>query len=266
MLELLKKSPFRFAKRLLVEHHDKIQGYIPDKYFVCSTPGGKIYLNLKESPMMLERCFGFYEPEKTRAVQSFLEPGDTFVDVGGNKGDFAFLAAKVVGKNGRVVCVEPEPTNFGWIRRSAELNGYTNIDFCNLALSNKDGESLLHLGSKSGFHTLLSGAPDREHGSIEVKTRTLDGLLQELRINSLNVLKIDVEGAELQVLQGAAQTIRANSSIIVLLDLHPSLGVDPRAIFDLLTSLGLTACQMRAPYNTPAAARPDTFEVLARRL
>jgi FkbM family methyltransferase len=216
--------------------------------------------------MMLERCFGFYEPEKTRAVQSFLKPGDTFVDVGGNKGDFAFLAAKLVGENGRVVCVEPEPTNIGWIRRSAELNGYTNIDLCNLALSNKDGESLLHLGSKSGFHTLLSGAPDREHGSIEVKTRTLDGLLQELKINSLNVLKIDVEGAEFQVLQGAAQAIRANPSIIVLLDLHPSLGVDPREIFDLLASLGLTACQMRPPYNIPAAPQPDTFEVLARRL
>jgi FkbM family methyltransferase len=265
MLELLKKSPIRFAKRLLVEHHDKIRGYIPDTYFVCSVPGGKIYLNLKESPMMLERCFGFYEPEKTRAIQSFLKPGDAFVDVGGNKGDFAFLAAKLVGKNGRVVCIEPEPTNFGWICRSAELNGYTNINLCNLALSNQDAESLLHLGSKSGFHTLLSGAPDREHGSIAVKTRTLDGLLQELKINSVSALKIDVEGAELQVLQGAAETIRGNPSIIVLLDLHPSLGVDPREIFDLLTAFGLTVCKMRSPYNIPAAPQPDTFEVLARR-
>jgi FkbM family methyltransferase len=80
--------------------------------------------------------------------------------VGGNKGDFALLAAKLAGENGKVVCIEPEPTNHGWIRRSIELNGYKNIHLSNLALSDRDGECTLYLGTKSGSHTLVSGAPD----------------------------------------------------------------------------------------------------------
>src|SRR5581483_2449965 len=161
MANLLKKSPVRFAKRLLIDHHQAIRWLIPDKYFVFSVPGGKIYLNVKESSMMLERALGLYEPAKTQAIRALLKPDETFVDVGGNKGDFALLAAKVAGPGGKVVCIEPEPTNFGWIRRSIELNGYKNIQLCNLALSDYDGEALLHLGTKSGFHTLLSGAPER---------------------------------------------------------------------------------------------------------
>ena len=266
MTSLLKKSPVRFAKRKLIEHYDRIQWLIPDRYSIFSVPGGKIYLNIKESSMMLERACGLYEPEKTRAVRALLKPGETFVDVGGNKGDFARFAAKIAGENGKVVCIEPEPTNYGWIRRSVELNGYRNIQVCNLALSDRDGESLLHLGTKSGFHTLLEGAPDREQGLLTVKTRRLDSLLQELGVPVVNVLKIDVEGAEIQVLKGAVETIRANPQIIVLLDIHPFLGVNPSEVFECLSSLGLTACQMVPPYDSPTAPHKEIYDVVARRL
>jgi len=265
MPKLLRKSPVRFAKRLLINHHDKIRWCIPDRYFVCSAPGGKIYLNIKESSMMLERCFWLYEPEKTKAVQNFLRPGDSFVDVGGNKGDFALLAAKIVGPRGKVICVEPEPKNFGWITRSVQLNGYENIQLCNVALSDHDGEAALHLGAKSGFHTLLSGAPERDHGFVKVKTRTLDGLLRDSKIQSVNILKIDVEGAELQVLRGAAETIRANPHLVVLLDLHPSLGVNVAEVFDFLASLGLSVFQMRSPYNLPALPTREIYDVVAKK-
>lgn len=266
MANLLQKSPIRFVKRMLVKYHDKIRWLIPDRYFVYSVAGGKIYLNVKESSMMLERSFGLYEQEKIKAVQAFLKPGDSFVDVGGNKGDFALLAAKLVGESGNVVCIEPEPTNHGWIGRSIELNGYRNIRLCNLALADRDGECTLHLGTKSGFHTLLSGAPDRDQGTITVKTRTLDNLLRELKVGAVNILKIDVEGAELQVLRGAAETIRANPDMILLLDVHGSLGVNPAEVFECLHTMGLTACQMRPPYNVPATPHEGIYDVVARRL
>ena len=218
----------------------RVVGIRPDRYFVCSVAGGKIYLNVKESSMMLERSFGFYEQEKIKAVQAFLKPGDRFVDVGGNKGDFALLAARLAGENGKVVCIKPEPTNHGWIRRSIELNDYKNIHLCNLALSDRDGACTLYLGTKSGFHTLLSGAPDRDKGSVTVKTRTLDNLLRELEVRAVNILKIDVEGAEVQVLKGARETIRANPDMIILLDVHPFLGANPSAVFECLHTVGLT--------------------------
>jgi len=215
--------------------------------------------------MMLERCFWLYEPEKTRAVQNFLQPGGTFVDVGGNKGDFALLAAKTAGPKGKVVCVEPEPENFSWITRSVKLNGYDNIQLCNVALSDHEGEAALHLGAKSGFHTLLSGAPERDHGFVMVKTRTLDGLLRESKTDSVNILKIDVEGAELQVLRGAVETIRANPQLIIFLDLHPVLGVNVFEVFDFLSSLGFGVFEMHPPYDAPALPTREIYDVVARK-
>jgi len=264
--DLLKKSPRRFAKRWLIDNHDRIRRFIPDRYFVFAEAGGNIYLNIKESPMMLARALGLYELEKTKAIQDLLKSRETFIDVGGNKGDFALLASKIAGGYGRVICIEPEPANCGWIQRSIDLNGYKNIRLCNLALNDHDGESLLYLGTKSGFHTLLPGAPERDQGSVKVRTRKLDSLLPELGVGPVNVLKIDVEGAELPVLKGAAETIRANPQIIVLLDIHPFLGVNPVEVFDCLNALGLTACRMCPPYNIPATPHGGNFDVLARRL
>src|SRR6202011_1161688 len=86
----------RFAQRLLINHHEAIRWLIPDRYFAFPGPGGRIYLNVKESSMMLARAFGLYELRKVKAVQALLKSGDTFIDVGGNKGDFALLAAKIV--------------------------------------------------------------------------------------------------------------------------------------------------------------------------
>lgn len=265
MPNFLQKSPVRFAKWWLIDHHEQIRWCIPNRYFPFSVPGGKIYLNIKESSMMLERCFWLYEPQKTRALQHFLKPGGTFVDVGGNKGDFALLAARIAGPKGKVVCVEPEPTNFTWIERSVRLNRYSNIQVHNVALSDAEGEAVLHLGAKSGFHTLLKGAPERNHGSVTVKTRTLDSLLQGAGLDSVSVLKIDVEGAEVQVLLGATETIKANPQIVVLIDLHPFLGVNVKEAFDLMASLGLRTFEMRPPYDIPAVPNQEIYDVVARR-
>jgi FkbM family methyltransferase len=263
---IFKKSPIRFAKQVLINHHEAIRWLIPDHYFAFPGIGGRIYLNIKESSMMLARAFGLYELRKVKAVQSLLRSGDTFIDVGGNKGDFALLAAKITGDSGQVVCVEPEPTNCKWIRQSIQLNQYQNIDLWNVALSDHDSEALLYLGTKSGFHTLLSGQPERNQGCLKVTTRTLDALLKERKTSSVQMIKIDVEGAELQVLRGSVEVIKNNPDIVLLLDIHPFLGVDPVEVFDFLRSLGLTVCQMRPPYNVPATPHQGIDDVVARRL
>src|SRR6202011_3928023 len=136
--------------------------------------------------------------------------------------------------SGRVFCIEPEPTNCKWIRRSVQLNSYENIDLFSVALSDRDSEALMYLGTKSGFHTLLSGQPERNQGCLKVTTRTLDALLRERKTPSVQMIKIDVEGAELQVLRGSVETIKNNPAIVLLLDIHPFLGVDPVQVFDFL--------------------------------
>jgi FkbM family methyltransferase len=263
---IFRKSPIHFAKQILIKHHEAIRWLIPDRYFAFPGLGGRIYLNIKESSMMLARALGLYELRKVKAVQALLRPGDTFIDVGGNKGDFALLAAKITGDSGKVFCIEPEPTNCKWIGQSIQLNRYENVELCSVALSDHNSEALLYLGTKSGLHTLLSGQSERNQGCLKVTTRTLDALLKERKTPSVQMIKIDVEGAELQVLKGSVETIKNNPDIVLLLDIHPSLGVDPAEVFDFLSSLGLTACQMRPPYNVPATPHQGIDDVVARRL
>ena len=101
---------------------------------------------------------------------------------------------------------------------------------------------------------------------LKVIVRKLDSLLPELQVGAVNALKIDVEGAELQVLKGAAETIAANPQIVLFLDIHPFLGVNPSEVFDYLGFLGLTVCEMRQPYNLPAMPHEGIFDIVARRL
>jgi FkbM family methyltransferase len=139
-----------------------------------------------------------------------------------------------------VLAFEPHPENCRWIRRSIAKNASLNIDLYELALSDANGTSQLHLGEKSGFHTLLAGTPRKEKETIEVQTRRLEDLLAEVRFERpIDAIKLDVEGAEMSVLRGARETISRSPHIVLFVDVHPYLGVNAKEVYDYLRGLGL---------------------------
>jgi FkbM family methyltransferase len=238
------------CKSLLLKTYPVWSRAIPSFYYPYKFEGGRIYLNIKESRMMLQRALGRYELSKHDAFKRFLRPGATFIDVGCNKGDFSLLASRLVGPQGRVLSFEPHPENCRWIRKSIAKNQYDNINLYPLALSDANGVAQLHLGEKSGFHTLLAGKPRREKGTLEVQTRRLDDLLDEIRFQRpIHAIKIDVEGADMHVLRGAGKTIAKNPDIVVFLDVHPDLGVDPKEVCDYLRSFGLALFAEEPPFD-----------------
>jgi FkbM family methyltransferase len=211
---------------------------VEERYRPYEFAGGLIYLDVDESPMMRARAEGRFEPEKTAALQRLLEPGMTFVDVGANKGDFSLIAARTMNDEGRVLAFEPSPDNCVWIRKSIELNGYRSIVLHELALSDVEGHVPLYLGERSGWHSLVRGEHAGE--SIEVEARTLDSVLAGTGDAHVDVLKIDVEGAELQVLGGAERTLAEQPPRAVLVDLHPARGVDPAEVAAILAGHGFS--------------------------
>lgn len=253
----------RIARELISRHHT-LRPLLPRGYHAYPGPGGWINLDLRESPMMLARALHAYEKAKVSALRAALKPGMTFVDVGGNKGDFSLIAAKVMGDTGRVLCVEPEPGNAAWIQRSLDRNRYTSVELLTAALADKDGEETLFLGPKSGWHTLIQD-PTVVVGELTVKTFTLDGVLAARGLHHVDVIKIDVEGAEDRVLAGATKTFSGDGPMMVLLDIHPPR-VDALAICKQLTDWGFT---FRDPYelSRPRPSAPDamTIEVVAIR-
>jgi FkbM family methyltransferase len=237
---------------------------MPSFYYPYKFSGGRIYLDITESPMMLARVVGRYEPEKHKALEIFLRPGSTFVDVGANKGDFSLVAGKVVGSEGRVLAFEPEPTNYKWMRRSVKLNGYRNVSLYQIALSDRNGQAPLYLGEKSGWHTLVSGQRFRGQGVIYVETRTLDSFLEQMHfVDHIDVMKIDVEGAELQVLAGASATLGKAGNMVILIDVHPELDVHPRDVCEFLETKGFSLFQERWPFSNPVGDLRDLHSMVA---
>ena len=249
-----------------IRNYPGLQPFFPDEYFNFSFVGGNIYLNVKESSMMLARALGMYEPDKTQTIYSLLKHGQTFIDVGCNKGDFSLLAAKITGENGSVLAFEPEPDNCHWIEESIKLNNYENINLFQLALGEKNEDTQLYLGEKSGWHSLVSTQGNNTgNSSIEVKKRTLDSILGEVVDIQVDMIKIDVEGAEMEVLKGASLMLENNPDLIMLLDLHPHMGVNPVEVCGFLSERGFQILNMKVPHLALVNIDNKTTEILAMR-
>ena len=212
-----------------------------------------IYLNITESRMMYSRAAGNYEPTTFESVEHFMKPGMTFVDVGANKGDYSLFAGHLVGPAGLVLAVEPVPENSQWLRRSIRVNGLHNVQVVELALASTEGEADLFLGEKSGWHSLRGGGKGLTTETITVKTTRLDSLLREQSIKRVDGIRIDVEGAELDVLLGAQETIETHRPVLWL-DLHPKKSGEMDQILKFFKARNYRI----APLSDPEK-KPDSF-------
>ncbi len=251
----------------LIARTHKIWGkLIPSFYYPYKIPGGRCYLNITESVMMLNRAVGKFEVGRHEAIQKFLERGDIFIDIGACKGDYTLLASSIVGEKGRVLSFEPEPTNRKWLLKSVNLNGYTNITIYETALSNSNGKAQFYLGKKSGWHSLIPDLSTHGKGVIPITVRTLDDVIEEFGINgSVNMIKVDVEGSEMQVLEGASRTLDQHSLRTVLVDMHPMFGVNPYEVCKYLEGKGFVIYHEIPPFSTTVTEYANLTEIVARR-
>jgi FkbM family methyltransferase len=230
------------------------------------SPVGRIYVDITESHTMMMRVYGSYEPHKTALLRFLLRPGSGFIDVGAHIGYFTLMAAGLVGDSGVVFAFEPEKSNFYWLRKNVQVNHiYQRVSMFALALSCVNTRGRLFLGTKSGWHTLLPGCPFRQSGSLAVEVRTLDSLLALFVGRKITAIKIDVEGAELEVLKGARRFFVEHPDVVILVDLHPALGVNSAQVVRYLThcnfrvydghSLDPVTCHMQTDVQEIVACR-----------
>lgn len=148
---------------------------------------------------------GIYWEHVYEAVQDFTpRPGWAVLDLGANIGMYAVRVAKMVGDNGRVIAVEPHPRNYSLLLRNLSQNMLRNVLPHNAAVSDHEGTSLLFLSGLSSLHSLMKQSQTQ---SLAVRTVTVDKLVEESG-TEVNLIKIDVEGAELLVLKGAKRTLQ----------------------------------------------------------
>lgn len=181
---------------------------------------------------------GQIEPTTTPHFRARLKPGMTVADIGANIGHYTLLAARHVGTTGRVFAFEPEPSNFEWLERNIRLNEFTNVTARRQAVSNVTGPATLHIHAENtGGHSLDEGnvVPG---GTVAVETVRLDDVIPE---GTLDVMKIDVQGAEGFVIEGAEKLL-ARSDTAIYVEFAPyclkRCGTDPRGFLGQLRDLG----------------------------
>ena len=217
----------------------------------------------EEDPLYLRLnlLLGQYEPETTSAIKRLLRPGLTVIDVGAHVGYYARLAAEHVGANGHVIALEPNPSTFAMLSRN--LASYTNATLIEAAASDQEGVALLYDAhhetggsslqmddSKHDYYDRLvvqgELAPRAAGGlpvvTYSVRTELLDNLLADAGIDRVDIVKIDVEGAELSALRGMERTISASRPLWLIIEFNPTslatFGVAPETFFVELFRLG----------------------------
>ena len=157
------------------------------------------------------------------------DPGDTVIDVGAHIGLYTIIGSKRVGAEGRVIALEPHPDNRAMLERNVELNHLKNVIVLEYAASSAESPVRLYLPSgDQGYTKLNTIMPARAvtENFVEVTAKTLDSIATLLPIKRIDWIKIDVEGAELEVLEGAARILSKNAPIRLLIEVHHVQGKD----------------------------------------
>jgi FkbM family methyltransferase len=185
---------------------------------------------------------GEYEPATTKVVRDRLKRGGVFVDVGANAGYFSLLAARLVGSEGHVFSYEPVPTTARQLRANIDRNLFRHCDVTEAAISNATGTCQIHVGPRD--HTGVSSLREvaDSTGTVTVPLTTLDVSLAD--VPQVDLVKIDVEGAECHVLEGMHDVLhRCRPDIIleVTQEFLATLGRPMQAIEDVLAPFGYRA-------------------------
>lgn len=207
--------------------------------------------------------FGVWEPYTTKVLRLALQEGDVLLDIGAHVGYFSLLGAKLVGRTGRVISIEPNPAAVSELRANLVLNSCDNVEVV---------ESAVHLNaqrarfwtaapeSNSGAATMMSGRRSTgEVGStaFEADAMPLRSLVRAEVLASVKVVKIDVEGAEVTVLTSLLEILpEMRTDVLVLMELgRHTTRAEVTGLVQRMGLLGFTVYRLHNEYGVQSYPR-----------
>lgn len=198
---------------------------------------------------------GIWEPEVTGAFRALISPGDTVYDVGGDAGYYTLLFRRCAGENGRVVVFEPIPKAQERIKENLALNGFANCTLVTEALGSKPGSFVLERPFEDSRISLTKSTAGE--GDITVRVERFDDLAARRPLPPPQLVKIDVEGAELEVLRGMEEMVARHRPLFVI-ELHPHtlplFGASVQDVTDWLVGRGYHLTPLDAGEISPSEA------------
>ncbi len=200
-----RKRYFGFYKRIF-----KPNNLFEGQTAICTFDKGlKINAQLSEWIQQHIYFLGIWDKQGTRFIKNHLKKGNVFFDIGANIGYYSLIVSKQVGENGQIHAFEPVSGVFAQLQSNIELNGISNISANQNAVYEKSGT--LDLFVSSGENTGMSSIfhHDTESGVVEkVDAITIDDYVEKMKIDRIDLIKIDIEGAELFALKGMKNTLQ----------------------------------------------------------
>lgn len=156
-----------------------------------------------------------YERYETELFRSKIKKGMVIVDIGANLGYYSAIASKHTGENGLVIAFEPEPNFFKLLSRNINRNKLENVKLFEMAIADKTAEADLFLSDENKGHNSLIRS-DELKTSARVKTTTLDEFLSSQKITKTDIIKMDIEGAEILAIEGMKNTLTKHKPLLFL--------------------------------------------------
>jgi FkbM family methyltransferase len=250
------RSPFRFGKNFL--RAVLIRSLPPSSHtFVARLPfGRRIEVRYREGIGLATLLEGQFEGAEIESLCSYARRDSAAIDVGANIGIYTVVLATAIGTGGRVLAFEPAPENVGRLRRNLRMNGISNVDLFPLAVGTGSESVALYLSDDPACHSTSAVAAERRAGrSLTVAASSLDMVWNEVRRPQVSVVKIDVEGTEIGVLEGARELLAA---------WRPTLLVEIKSAVRLAHIEGLLAPYDYRP-KQPSGFKPWNYLFVAER-
>jgi FkbM family methyltransferase len=159
---------------------------------------------------------GTAEPHLQRAIKQYVAFGDAVYDIGANIGYACLSLAKRVGSKGRVFAFEPLPENVNLLRQNIEGNRLTNVQILEVAASDNCGEAVIRVAENPSMASLVWHRENASAVELVVKTVVIDDLVEAGQLAAPKFVKIDVEGAEGQVLLGMQRTVAKTRPVLFI--------------------------------------------------
>ena len=249
-----------------------------DVRLTVATPGGSMEVDTGDAVGRVVAVSGIWEPNATAIVRRVLAPGDVFVDLGAHTGYYTLLASHIVGAEGHVFAFEPSPARYLELLANLSRSTMRNVSAFSVAAGSGDGTATLYEAPRpnTSASTLSAGALARpavatrdEFRPVEVMVAAADSLLPTDLFERVRVVKVDVEGYEVEAIQGLERLLASGAPLAVLVEVSPAWtgegsvwverlcarhGLEPWLVSNEYTLTGYFPARLQPP--VPLAAIP----------
>jgi FkbM family methyltransferase len=180
---------------------------------------------------------GSFEPNEFAYLEETLKPGMVFIDCGANEGLYTLYAARRIGPAGRVLAIEPSTREVQRLRANIALNQLNNITIEQVALGNQSKRALLTVAGPGHEALNTMSSIEEPLRQEEVQVETLDALVDRHQLERVDLIKLDIEGSEVQALLGSGETIERFSPILLIEAEETRLASMTNGLDDLLAIL-----------------------------